>query len=149
MTILNIVDKIYESKNFKMILLVSIILLIVLFLVVLILGLKDAKRTKNPKRKIDEDLKDITFELPTEDDKMEINEDVTFEMTALTENLENFKKSLEEEIEKEDAAIDVKNHSEEGKKEPKKILDKDEIENTQINLNRKDIEVLDESDLKK
>jgi len=105
MNIFNFIDKIYESKNFKLILLISIILLVVLFLAVLILGLRDAKRSKNPKRKIDEDLKDITFDMPPEDEQMEIKEDVTFEMTALTENLENFKKSLEEEMEKEDEEI--------------------------------------------
>ncbi len=105
MNIFNFIDRIYESKNFKLILLVSVILLIVLFLVVLLLGLRDAKRAKQPKRKIDEDIKDITFDMPPEDEKMEIKEDVTFEMTSLTENLENFKKSLEEEIEKEDEEI--------------------------------------------
>ena len=43
--------------------------------------------------------------MPPEDEQIEIKEDVTFEMTSLTENLENFKKSLEEEIEKEDEEI--------------------------------------------
>ncbi len=136
MFLLNFIDKIYESKNFKLILLVSIILLIVLFLVVLLLGIKDAKRAKNPKRKIDEDIKDITFEMPTDKEKIEIKEDVTFEMTSLTKNLEDFKKSLEEEIEKEDQDIIVSKESERQnnkKKESKK----------------EEIEVLDESDLKK
>ena len=47
MNIMNIIDKIYENKNFTNIFLISIFLLALLFIVILLLGLRDAKKTKN------------------------------------------------------------------------------------------------------
>ena len=127
MNLLSFIDRIYESKNFKMILFYSIIILIALFIIVLFLGIRDKKRSLNPKKKKEDDIKDITFDLPNEQEQIEIKEDVTFEMTSLTKNLEDFKKSLEEEIEREDEEIEiptiepkVEEPIKEEKKEPKK-----------------------------
>ena len=131
MNILNIIDTIYESKYFPTILLVSIIVLVVLFVAVIILGKRDAKKALNPKKENVQELKDITFETITE--KEAIKEDVTFEIPVLTQNLENFKKSLEEEIEREEK-INVIKKSSDKKEEVKqaKILDKEKIDNTDI-----------------
>ena len=131
MRLLNIIDTIYESKYFPTILLVSILILVVLFTAVVILGLRDSKKSKEPKEKKLEDLKDITFESPKEIEK--VKEDVTFEIPVLTENLENFKKSLEEEMLKEDE-IRVQRRIAANQKElkPKKILDKKTIDDTAV-----------------
>ena len=131
MNILNIIDTIYESKYFPTILIISIIVLVFLFIAVILLGLKDAKKSKEPHKEQIQDLKDITFDAPTE--KEAIKEDVTFEIPVLTKNLENFKKSLEEEIEREEKINVVKktsNPKEEAK--PTKILDKEKIDNTAV-----------------
>ena len=96
MKILNIIETIYESKWFPTILLISILILVVLFIAVIILAKKDAKKDKEPLKETIQDLKDVTFEQPNE--KEIISEDVTFEIPILTKNLENFKKTLEEEI---------------------------------------------------
>ena len=98
MNLLNIIDTIYESKYFPTILIISIIVLVFLFVVVILLGLKDAKKSKEPKKEMFQDIKDITFDTPSE--KEAIKEDVTFEIPVLTKNLENFKKSLEEEADR-------------------------------------------------
>ena len=60
--VLNIIDTIYESKWFPTILIISIIILVVLFIAVIILGLRDSKKSKNPKKENLMDVKDITFE---------------------------------------------------------------------------------------
>ncbi len=132
MNVLNIIDKIYENENFTTILVVAVLVLILLFVIVLILGKKDAKKRLEPPKEVEEDVKDITFNTKPELEK--INEDVTFEMPILTKNLENFKKSLEEEIQKEDntqirktsGKVNIKNDK------PVKILDMNEIEETTI-----------------
>ena len=49
MNLMNIIDKIYESKNFTNIFLIAIFVLALLFIAVLVLGLKDSKKQKNPK----------------------------------------------------------------------------------------------------
>lgn len=131
MNILNIIDTIYESKYFPTILIISIIVLVFLFIAVILLGLKDAKKSKEPKKEIFQDIKDITFDTPSE--KEAIKEDVTFEIPVLTKNLENFKKSLEEEIEREEKINVVKKESKAKEEEkPTKILDKNEIDNTAV-----------------
>lgn len=107
MNLFSFIDRIYENENFKTILLYSIIILIILFVIVLFLGIRDKKRSLNPKKNKEDDIKDITFELPNEQEKIEIKEDVTFEITSLTKNLEDFKKSLEEEMEREDEEIEI------------------------------------------
>lgn len=132
MEILNIIDKIYESKYFTISLTIAFICLIVLFIIVLILGKKDEKRRNMPFEETEEDVKDITFTMP--ENQENIKEDVTFEMPNLTKNLENFKKNLEEEIQNEDIA-EVRKTS--GLVKPKvqkatKILDIDAIEDTAI-----------------
>ncbi len=131
MNVLNIIDTIYESKYFPTILLISIIILVVLFIAVIILGLRDSKKSKNPKKENLMDVKDITFEKIPE--KEAIKEDVTFEIPVLTQNLENFKKSLEEEIDREEKVNVIKKVSD-TKEETKKtkILDKEKIENTAV-----------------
>ncbi len=143
MNIMNIIDKIYENKNFTNIFLISIFLLALLFIVILLLGLRDAKKTKNPKKELkEEEVKDVTFSLPTEKEKEEIKEDVTFELPVLTDDLENFKKNLEEEI-KKDEEVRVINKVANTKElevatRPIKILDINEIEDTQA-LNTEEI----------
>lgn len=128
--ILNIIDKIYESKYFTTVLISAVIVLVVLFVAVLILGIRDANRLKNPKRKDEDDIKDITFDVPS--DALEVKEDVTFEMPALTKNLEDFKKSLEEEIQREDEASILSESSNPKEVRPVKITDVKEIENTAV-----------------
>ena len=130
MNVLNIIDTIYESKWFPTILIISIIILVVLFIAVILLGIKDSKKGKEPKKEKLQDLKDVTFEAPTE--KEAISEDVTFEIPVLTKNLENFKKSLEEEIEREEKVHVIKETSKEESKKKTKVLDKDEIDNTAV-----------------
>lgn len=136
MLLLNIIDKIYESNNFKTILIAAIILLVLLFIIVLIIGIRDSKKSKEPKVINEEDVKDITFDMPKEMEN--IKEDVTFEMPVLTKNLEEFKKNLEEKIEEEEK-IEVRRTnglSETKEIKPLKILDANEIEDTAIvNLN--------------
>lgn len=132
MNILSIIDKIYENGHFGTLLTVSIISLIALFIIVYILGVKDKKKQTQVKKEVEEEVKDITFDIPSEIDN--IKEDVTFEMPSLTQNLENFKKSLEEEIQKEDMAEVRKTSGLILPKEKKitKILDLDKIEDTSI-----------------
>lgn len=131
-TALNFINSIYESEYFPKILLFAIIFLIVLFAVVLILGLKDAKRSKEPKKEVEEDIKDITFNMTNDTDVAK--EDVTFEMPVLTKNLEDFKKNLEEEIQKESKINILTPVGELPKKQekPQKILDIKTIEDTAI-----------------
>jgi len=132
--ILSIIDKFYESAYFRRGLIATAIILVTLFIIVLIIGLHDAKKSKEPKKNIEDELKDISFEdIPQMDN---IKEDVTFEIPSLTKNLEDFKKSLEEEIEKEemsshaDMVTEINTKEHESKKN--KILDKEQIEDTNI-----------------
>ena len=135
MDILSIIDKIYENKYFTNVFLIANFALALLFIVILVIGLKDSKKAKQPKKELkEEELKDVTFDLPTEKEKQEeIKEDVTFELPVLTDDLENFKKDLEEEIEKAEEIdmIPNKNTKElEVATRPLKILDMKEIEDT-------------------
>ena len=162
--ILNIIKRIYESNYFPTLLTYSIIFLVLLFIIVLFLGLKDAKKSKEPKKIVEEETKDITFEQITELDN--IKEDVTFEMPVLTKNLENFKKSLEEvkvgksliealeeEIQKEEQfeirkTSGIIKHKKEFEKTPK-VLDKTKIEDTAINPVIKEESLIEKKELKK
>ncbi len=132
MYILNIIDEIYENSYFQTCLIGATIILILLFVVVLILGIKDSRKSKEPQNIVEEDVKDVTFEMPADSDN--IKEDVTFEMPVLTKNLEDFKKNLEEEIQKEDEAVIRKTSgtTENKDSKPIKILDAHEIEDTAI-----------------
>ncbi len=132
MFLLNIIDKIYENSYFQTFLIGAIVLLIFLFIIVLIIGIKDARKAREPKVIIEEDIKDVTFDMPPEMEN--IKEDVTFEMPVLTKNLEDFKKNLEEEIQKEDEVEIRKTSGLRKNKESKpiKILDAHEIEDTAI-----------------
>jgi len=124
MNILSILDKIYENKNFTTIILIALIVLVILFIVVFFLGLKDANKDKKPKKKKkNEDAKDITFEKIKIEDCEKVKEDVTFEVPVLTEELDSFKKSLEEEM----ASSTTKDMID---SKPLKILDIDELEDT-------------------
>ncbi len=138
MEILNIIDKIYESKYFTTCLTFAFVGLIVLFIIVLIIGRRDTKKRNMSYEEQEEDIKDITFNIPEKQEN--IKEDVTFEMPVLTKNLENFKKNLEEEIQNEDMA-EVRKTS--GLVKPKvakatKILDINAIEDTSILPNVKE-----------
>ncbi len=134
MNLLNIIDNIYENSHFTTALIASVVILVLLFIIVLIIGMRDARKDKSPKRLLEEDIKDVSFDIPPEAEK--VKEDVTFEMPVLTKNLENFKKSLEEEIQSEEVKADVhkKTNKDEEVEEKKvvKVLDMDEIKDTSI-----------------
>ena len=135
--IMNIVDKIYSNSHFTTILIGAIAFLVVLFIVVLYLGIKDAKKAKNPKKE-EEKQKDITFEEVTPEQK-EIAEDVTFEMGTITKNLEDFKKGLEEELQNETTEVKVVNEKkidEPVKEEPKEEdnISEEEVEDNFLDL---------------
>ncbi len=102
---MNIIDKIYSNSHFTTILIGAIAFLVVLFIIVLCLGIKDAKKAKNPVKKEKEE-KDITFEDVPQEPK-DVAEDVTFEMGTITKNLEDFKKGLEEELQNDTSEIDT------------------------------------------
>ncbi len=139
---LNIIDRIYEHPLFPKILTGSIITLIVLFLLILLLGLKDAHKSKNPPKIEEDDIKDITFNVINEQEK--VKEDVTFEIPVLTKNLEDFKKNLEEEIQKESEIKILKTVNTNQKEEKaSKILDMNQIEDTAI------IPVLEENEIER
>ncbi len=132
MNLLGLIDKLYDNNYFATILIVAIIVLVILFIVVLLLGIKDAKESKEPKKVKEEEVKDITFEPETKEPPA--NEDVTFEMPVLTKNLEDFKKSFEEEIQK-DQEVEVRTTTHNSLSEatkPMKILDINAIEDTAI-----------------
>lgn len=132
MELLNIIDTIYESKYFPTVLIVSIIILVVLFTSVTILGIKDSKKTKKSKKRKIDDIIDITFD-EVEEKPEPIKEDVTFEIPILTQNLENFKKSLEEEMEREEEINVIKEtYGKEEETKSKKILDKKAIDSTDV-----------------
>ena len=95
--ILNIIDQIYSNSYFTTLLVGAIAFLIVLFIVVLYMGIKDAKKSKEPAVDKKEQEKDITFEELTEEQK-DVAEDVTFEMPTISKDLEDFKKGVEEEL---------------------------------------------------
>lgn len=99
MNLLNIIDKIYGSSYFTTFLIGAIILLIVLFIIVLIMGIRDSKKI-NQVVEEEEEPTDITLKPLNELEKDEIKEDVTFEIPSITANLENFKKNLELELQK-------------------------------------------------
>lgn len=133
MNLLNIIDNIYENSHFTTALIASVVILVLLFIIVLIIGMRDARKDKSPKRLLEEDIKDVSFDIPPEAEK--VKEDVTFEMPVLTKNLENFKKSLEEEIQNEEVKADVRKTNKDEEVEEKKVvkvLDMDEIKDTSI-----------------
>lgn len=142
--ILNIIDKIYENRNFTKYLVIAFIILILLLIIVYIIGKIEYKIKNAPKKEIEEDIKDITFDLPSEQNN--IKDDVTFEMPVLTRNLEEFKKSLEEEIEKEEKINVRKTSGVKVKEETKsiKILDKEVIDDTAI-VSLKNIEIANQN----
>lgn len=144
LNILNIINDIYEHELFPKVLTGAIILLIILFVLILLIGIRDARKTASPKKEVEEDIKDITFDVVTE--KNPIKEDVTFEIPVLTKNLEDFKKNLEEEIQKESEIEIIQNANTKNKNEKaSKILDIGEIEDTSILpvLRKDEIETLD------
>ena len=135
MEVLNIIDKVYESKYFTTIIAAATILLTILFVIVLIMGIVDKRRKLHPRKPKKEEFEKITFEQLKEEDNT-IKEDVTFEIPVLTENLENFKKSLEEEMSKDEeiAFQEQANDNEPPQKIEKavKIFDINEIEKNEL-----------------
>ena len=95
---MNMFDSIYDNKIIMKTFAIIVAFLLVLFFIVLLIALIEKKKRLHPK-KIEEELKDISFELPKEEDM--VKEDVTFEMPYLTKNLEDYKKNIEEELQKE------------------------------------------------
>lgn len=134
MNLIDIITKIFEYKYFGTIILSVSILLVVLFILVLILGLIDAHKKKEKPVELFE-FEEITFEQPKED--LIIQEEITLEMPEITKNLEEFKKTIEEEIKQGNIVsnIEVEQSNEKPLLEnskPIKILNINEIENTQI-----------------
>lgn len=132
---MNIIDNIYSNSHFTTILIGAIAFLVVLFIIVLYLGIKDAKKAKNPVKEEKEE-KDITFEDVPQEPK-DIAEDVTFEMGTITKNLEDFKKGLEEELQNETAEIEIINEEpveEITKEEKEEAQAEDEIEDNFLDL---------------
>ena len=131
--VLNIISQLYDSENFVKFLIIAIIVLATIFAIIFLFGLRDLRKSNEPDNNND-DLKDFSFDIPA--DAEQIKEDVTFEMPSLTKNLEDFKKSIEEEIQKEKNQVAIKTEIKEKNKEEKnkavRILDIDEIEDTSI-----------------
>ena len=125
MNILNIIDDIYSSEYFTTGLVIAIAILVVLFVVVLIMGVIDNKKEEFKKNKKMEE-KDITFSEIKEEDK--VKEDVTFEFPTITKNLEDFKLSLEDELNK---SVDSMLPLEKSLK-PYKVIGVNEIEDTVV-----------------
>jgi len=123
--ILNIIDKIYGSDYFSTALIAAIVILVVLFVIVFIIGNIDAKREEIKKEK-QEFEKDITFNEIKEEDK--IKEDVTFEFPSITKNLEDFKISLEAELNKENEPLLPLEQSQ----KPYKVTSVNDIEDTVV-----------------
>lgn len=121
---LNIIDKIYSSSYFTTFLVGAIVLLIILFVIVLIMGIKDSKKI-NQIVEEEEEPTDITLKPLEELEKDEIKEDVTFEIPSITANLENFKKNLELELQKNNK-VDTLNNSD----KQFKVTEVNELEDT-------------------
>ena len=135
MKITDIITTIFEYKHFDTIIISVSIFLVLLFIIVLILGLLDAHKKKEKPVELFEKEEEITFEAPKEE--LIINEEITLEMPSITKNLEDFKKSIEEEIKQENITsnIEVEQSNEKpllDNSKPIKILNINEIENTQI-----------------
>ena len=135
MRLLNIMTTIFEYKYFETIMIVVSIFLVALFLIVLFLGLKDAKKKEKKKEVLPIIEEEITFTDSKEE--LIINEEVTLEMPTITKNLEDFKKTLEEEIKNEYVSSNVEVEKTEDKSlcestKPFKILNINEIEDTVI-----------------
>ena len=132
--VLNIISQLYDSEHFTRFLIIAIIVLAAIFAIIFLLGLRDLRKSNEPEKNSDDDLKDFSFDIP--EDAEQIKEDVTFEMPSLTKNLEDFKKSIEEEIQKENNQVAIKTEIKEKVKEENnkavRILDIDEIEDTSI-----------------
>lgn len=131
--ILDIFNKIYSAANFSTILASSVIVLILLFLIILFLGLKDSHKILQ-KVTIFKNINDFNIDLPKENE--EINEDVTFEMSLLTKNLEEYKNNIEKEISNDEITCEVKPEVKDESlftnTKPFKILDINEIEDTAV-----------------
>ena len=136
-SVLNIIDKIYSSEYFTTALIVAIIILMVLFSLVFIIGMIDNKKEELKKQKEREaEQQDITFDEIKEEDK--IKEDITFEYPSITKNLEEFKMSLEKELNQEkDNLLPL-----ERSQKPYKVINVSEIEDTTIipNLTKEDLD---------
>ena len=128
--VLNIISQLYDSENFVKFLIIAIIVLATIFAIIFLFGLRDLRKSNEPENNNDDDLKDFSFDIPA--DAEQIKEDVTFEMPSLTKNLEDFKKSIEEEIQKENNQVAIKEKNKEEKNKAVRILDIDEIEDTSI-----------------
>ena len=134
MKIIDIITTIFEYKHFDTIIISISIFLVLLFIIVLIVGLLDSRKKKEKPVELFEK-EEITFEAPKEE--LIINEEITLEMPSITKNLEDFKKSIEEEIKQENITsnIEVEQSNEKpllDNSKPIKILNINEIENTQI-----------------
>lgn len=135
--LLNIIDKIYSSEHFTTILIIAIVILIVLFALVFIMGMIDNKKEELRKQKEeDKEQQDITFSEIKDEDR--VKEDITFEYPSITKNLEDFKLSLEKELNQEkDSLLPL-----EKSQKPYKVLNVSEIEDTTVipSLTSEDLE---------
>lgn len=135
MSLLNIMTTIFEYKHFNTIIIAVSLSLIALFIIVLILGIKDSHKKVRKPIQIKKEFEEITFK--EEQEELIINEEITLEMPSITKNLEDFKKSIEEEIKQEqlDSNIQVEQSEDKSLMEdtkPVKILNINEIEDTVI-----------------
>ena len=106
-----------------------------LFVVVLIIGLRDSRKKEKKPIEIIKEFEEITFK--EDQEELIINEEITLEMPSITKNLEDFKKSIEEEIKQEQLDSNVQVEQSEDKSlmedtQPVKILNINEIEDTVI-----------------
>lgn len=92
MITLNIINNLYSNDNFVYILTFSFISLLILFFVILFLAYRD----KNKKDKADK-TNNNTLKLANNKKKInnKIKEDITFEIPVISENLQQYKESIE------------------------------------------------------
>lgn len=135
MNLLNIMTTIFEYKHFNTIIISVSLSLVALFIIVLIIGLKDSRKKVKKPIEIIKEFEEITFK--EDQEELIINEEITLEMPSITKNLEDFKKSIEEEIKQEQLDSNVQVEQSEDKSlmedtKPVKILNINEIEDTVI-----------------
>lgn len=140
MKILDFITKLYQNKNFIKYFLIALGIIVLLMIIVIVAYIKDKKKKYETLEELEEDVKDISFELPKEFNQ--IREDITFEMPVLTKNLDDFRKSIEEEIKGENPENQPKIYVKRKKKNSNNrelILDRQAIEDTMI-LDRKEFD---------
>lgn len=130
MIIMNIINNLFSNDNFVAILTFTFIGLTILFLVILFFAYKDKNKKDKPHINI---LKDDDKKKNNINNK--VKEDVTFEMPIISENLRQYKESIEKNLQDNIRFSEAKPLIQNIKlKTPKqtKVLDIDKIEETYI-----------------